>query len=133
MNAELLTYLDASALAKLAIDEAESIALREHLADGPPITTSALARVEVPRAVRRHGSRAVRAAGQILDRLDLMPVDVSTLDAAAKRDSTLLHSLDAVHVASALSLGDDLAEVITYDRRVADAATALGLRVTAPA
>lgn len=45
----------------------------------------------------------------------------------------MLRSLDAIHVAAAQMLGDDLAELITYDRWVAEAARGLGLPVVASA
>ena len=43
-----------------------------------------------------------------------------------------MRSLDAIHVAAALSLGPDLGEVISYDGRMAEAAKAQGLSVSAP-
>jgi uncharacterized protein with PIN domain len=50
-----LLYLDTSALMKLVVDEDESAALREELGrwDDARFATSALARVELPRAVTR--------------------------------------------------------------------------------
>jgi uncharacterized protein len=124
-------YFDASALVKLAVDEAESIPLIE-LTDGPPLVSSALARVEVTLAVRRHGPTQMRVVERIFEQLDLIPVDDTTLDAATAYDGPMLRTLDAIHVASAVSLGDELTELITYDRRMAEAATALGLRVATP-
>jgi len=47
------------------------------------------------------------------------------------RDPTL-RSLDAIHVAAALVLGEDLAELITYDRQMAAAAETLGIAVASP-
>ena len=52
---------------------------------------------------------------------------------AAALDPVALRSLDAVHLASAMSIGDDLDAMITYDVRLADAARAVGLIVVAPA
>jgi uncharacterized protein len=43
-----------------------------------------------------------------------------------------MRSLDAIHLSAALSLGRDLAGIVTYDRRMADGAHALDLRVEAP-
>lgn len=43
-----------------------------------------------------------------------------------------MRSLDAIHLATALGLGSDLARVITYDGRMADAAQTLGLAVASP-
>jgi predicted nucleic acid-binding protein len=54
------------------------------------------------------------------------------LDAAGFLDWPRLRSLDAIHLATALALGDDLDAIMTYDQRMADAARGFGLRVEAP-
>jgi hypothetical protein len=43
-----------------------------------------------------------------------------------------LRTLDAIHVATALAIGDDLAEIVTYDERMVEAARSLGLPTIAP-
>jgi predicted nucleic acid-binding protein len=133
MSAESIVYLDSSALVKLVVPEPETAALRESLRDHPRRVSSALARVEVPRAVRRHGIVTTARAQTLIRRLTLLRLDEAVLDAAAGLDDSVLRSLDAIHIASALALGGELAELITYDHRMAEAATALGLRVAAPA
>ena len=129
-------YLDSSALVKLVKLEPESAALRRflrrHKADGR--VTSALAQVEVVRAVSAGGPAAVAHARRQLARVDRVNIDRVLLDgAAALAPGTMLRSLDAIHLASASSIGADLRAVITYDRRMADAAIALSLVVEAPA
>ena len=129
-------YLDSSAIVKLVQAEAESSALRRflriHQADGR--VTSALARVEVVRAVARGGPAAVSQARRQLARVDQVNLDRRLLDdAATLSPGAVLRSLDAVHLASARLLGSELRAVVTYDRRMADAALALGLPVEAPA
>jgi predicted nucleic acid-binding protein len=132
MSADAAAYLDSSALVKLAVEEIESGALRGHLAGTAQIASSALARVEVPRAVRRYGQVAIDSARDVLRSAGLVPVTEAILDAAAVLDHAVLRSLDAIHVASALSMREVIAEVVTYDRRMAEAATAHGLTVVAP-
>jgi predicted nucleic acid-binding protein len=44
----------------------------------------------------------------------------------------LLRSLDSLHVAAALEIGDELEGPVTYDRRLAKSAWALGIGVAAP-
>jgi predicted nucleic acid-binding protein len=44
-----------------------------------------------------------------------------------------LRSFDAIHLATALSPGQDLAGVVTYDQRLSDAAVGADLEVCAPA
>jgi predicted nucleic acid-binding protein len=133
MSAEAAVYLDSSAIVKLVVAEAESRALADYLRDHPSRVSCALARVEVIRAVRPHGTAAVGRAGQLLARISLLRLDDVLLDAAADLEGTTLRSLDAIHLAAARAFGDELAEVVTYDRRMADAAHGFGLAVSAPA
>lgn len=128
-------YLDSSALVKLVKLEPESGALRRflrlHHSDGR--VTSALARVEVVRAVAAGGPPAVAHARRQLGRVDQVNVDHALLDlAAALAPGVMLRSLDAIHLASATLIGADLRAVVTYDGRMAGAATALSLVVEAP-
>jgi predicted nucleic acid-binding protein len=53
-------------------------------------------------------------------------------DAAAKLEPPSLRTLDAIQLASALSLGDDLGAFVAYDRRLAQAAEVAGIGVLAP-
>jgi uncharacterized protein len=129
-------YLDSSALVKLVKREAESSALRRFLRRHPDDArvTSALARVEVVRAVTPGGPAAVAQARRQLARVHQVNLDRSILDdAAALAPGTVLRSLDAIHLASALSIGSDLRAVIAYDQRMQAAAGGIGLSVEAPA
>jgi predicted nucleic acid-binding protein len=133
MSAETAVYLDASALVKLVAVETESRALRSFLRSRPNRCTSALAYVEVLRAARIRGEVVVPRARHVLRRTDLLDIDTSTLEVASRLDPVRLRSLDAIHLAAAISLGPDLESVITYDQRMQDAARSLGLPVAAPA
>ncbi len=133
MNGRRTSYLDSSALVKLVLLEAESAALEDHLGPRPGSSSCGLVQVEVVRAVRHQGADAVAEARRLLARIETIGVDEPLLRAAADIDQPSLRSLDALHVAAALSLGEDLAELITYDRRMAEAASNLGLTVSAPA
>jgi predicted nucleic acid-binding protein len=127
-----VVYLDSSALVKLVIAEAESAALQRYLADESEHASCALARVEVPRAVRGHGTAALTRARRLLRRLTLVQIDDELLDAAAMMDPRVLRSLDAVHLAAAQLFGDELTALVTYDRRVAAAASLVDLKIAAP-
>ena len=127
-----MVYLDSSALVKLVVTEGESAALRRYLRTEPRRASCTLARVEVVRAVRLHGAAATRRARLLLRRLDLVQMDDELLDAAATLDAGILRSLDAIHLAAARTLGDELAAVVTFDDRMAAAADRLGLAVIAP-
>lgn len=125
-------YLDSSALVKLVVAEAESEALRRFLRTHPIRVSSALAKVEVGRAVRFQGKPAALRATKVLARIRLLAIDNTLLEAAAALDGRVLRSLDAIHLASATALGNDLSSVITYDLRMRDSAQILGLSVRAP-
>jgi predicted nucleic acid-binding protein len=64
--------------------------------------------------------------------VDLVAIDDRILDAAGVLEPRIRRTLDAIHVATALSIGDDLAEIVTYDDRMAEAARLLGLRTVSP-
>ena len=127
-----MVYLDASALVKLVVAETESGALRRYLRSRPQRATCALSRVEVLRAVRVQGTRATTRARAVLKRVDLIALDDELLERAATIDPAVLRSLDAVHLAAALTLGDELTDLVTYDDRMSDAAARLGMVVAAP-
>lgn len=129
-----LLYLDSSAIVKLVRRERETEALFGLLADWPERVSSDLARVEVPRAVRRAGGSpdAVQRAGEILDRLGLIHVDAEVLSLAAEVSPGELRTPEAIHLATALSLGSDLGALAVYDERLARAAAASGLSVLSP-
>ena len=132
MSAEV-AYLDASAVVKLLVREAETTALRRRLKDWPHRVSSALLRVELLRTVRRAGlPRLMEGARRHLARIDLIRLDDDLLERAAAIEPATGRSLDAIHLATALSLGSDLAAVVTYDARMSAAAQALGLPVIAP-
>lgn len=117
---------------KLVVREPESRALRAYVRRHPGGSSCALARVEVVRAVRRHGAVAIGRARELVERFDLLRLDDALLDAASLLPVEALRSLDAVHLAAAQRLGRDLAAVISYDERMLSAATALGMPVATP-
>lgn len=128
-------YLDSSAVVKLVQREAESDALRRYLRRHreSPRLTSALARVEVVRAVLPAGGAAMAHARRQLARLHQIPLTSEILDRAAMlAPGVVLRSLDAIHLASAELVGAALAAVVTYDQRLAEGARSLGLDVEAP-
>ena len=128
----MATYLDSSAIVKLAVREPESAALRRWLRRKRPLVSSALARTEVLRALLPAGEEAVNRGRAVLRGLDLLRVNDRVLDAAGLLLPLALRSLDAIHLAAARELGDELGSFVTYDDRMAAAARALGHRVTAP-
>jgi uncharacterized protein len=126
------TYLDSSAIVKLAVREAESVALRRYLRRRRPLVTSSLARAEVLRALLPGGEDAVAAGRKVLTRLDLVRINNRVLDGAATLLPVGVRTLDAIHLATAGQLEPDLGMLVTYDDRMAEAAKHIGYRVVTP-
>jgi predicted nucleic acid-binding protein len=127
-------YLDTSALVKLVVKEPESRALAAYLGEHRADIrfTAALSRTELVRAVARQWSTdSVAHARRVLGRLDLVPMTNRLLDAAATLMPPELRSLDAIHLAAALT-APDLRSLVTYDDRLAQAVTDTGIAVVAP-
>jgi uncharacterized protein len=124
-------YLDSSAIVKLVVREPETPALVEAVRADPAVVSSALAWTEVTRAVRRTGGRVARAT-EVLDGIALVPIDEGILRAAGDLSPSTLRTLDAIHLATALSLGKDVASLVTYDERLAESAAAAGIEVITP-
>jgi uncharacterized protein len=132
MSAERVTYLDSSAIVKLAVEEPESAALRRYLRRRRPLVSSALARTEVARALLPLGEAGLRRGGDVLSRLELIRVNDRILTIAGALPPAELRTLDAIHLATAQQLEADLARLITYDERMSAAAETIGWPVVAP-
>ncbi len=126
-------YLDSSAFVKLLVVEAESAAVRTYLAK-PDVRrlSSALLRTESLRAVRHLGPDALATVREGLRRVDLIGIDDRILDAAGTLEPGVLRTLDAIHLATAMAVGDDLEAIVTYDDRMIAAARLLGLPTASP-
>jgi predicted nucleic acid-binding protein len=115
---------------KLVLDEPDAETLRTYFEWAQTPLTSAIALVEVPRAVRRVEPAAATFASEQLEGLGIIELDDDILEGAARLDPVDLRTLDAIHLASALKLGPDLASLVTYDRRLHQAAARMGVSVT---
>ncbi len=126
-------YIDTSALVKLVVGEAETVALRSWLEESDrDLVACDLARTELMRSVRRVVPDRALQARSVLDAVTLVDVTAAVFEVAGRLDPVGLRSLDAVHLAAALDLGDDLEGLVTYDDRLAGAAIANGVPVVAP-
>ena len=128
----MATYLDSSAIVKLAVQEPESAALLRYLRGRRPLVSSALARTEVLRALLPGGEESIARGRSVLARLDLVRVNDRVLSAAGTLLPMELRSLDAIHLATARQLGSALVPIVSYDDRMAEAARQLGHRVSSP-
>lgn len=129
----MAVYLDASAVVKLVQDEPETSALLGWLQGREDLVSSDLVRTEALRAAATQPTPVIERTRDVLDALHLTPVATSVTEAAGVLlPGHPVRSLDALHVATALTSGDDLEAFITYDDRQGDAARRVGLRVIAP-
>lgn len=126
-----VTYVESSALAKLIVVESGSKALRGYLR-GRTLVTSALTRLEVTRAVRRAKARPTVGLDDVFDIVTVVGIEQEILRLAGVLDPPELRSLDAIHLATAISIADDLDGFVTYDRQLVRAASAAGLSVASP-
>jgi uncharacterized protein len=134
-----ILYVDTSAMLKLLVREAESAAIERELLEWSELATSVITEVELPRAVTR--AREERADAVIdgsvvlqgvLASAAIVPLNENIVAAARKVKPVQVGALDAIHIASAISLGRQLAGVATYDKRMQDALEPLGVGVIAP-
>ena len=126
-------YLDASALVKLAVHEAETPALEHDVLDRQALFTSEVGAVELHRALGRTGRSKARAqADAVLEAVFLADLTPAIRAKAGRLEPASLRTLDAVHVATAASLSLPDLDFITYDDRQVQSALAHGLRVLRP-
>jgi predicted nucleic acid-binding protein len=129
----MIVYLESSAAVKLMLREAESVALARfcnELVETATLVTSAITETELRRAAQRSGVPQLTATA-ILDRLDVADMERGMFTAAGVLPGPQLRSLDALHVAAALSLNAEL--LVSYDQRQLDAAASSGMRTVSPA
>lgn len=127
-----VAYVDASALVKLVVPEPGSVEMLRWYVESERVVTSRVGIVETRRAAARspHDRDALRA---LLASVVVVEFDHRVADRAATVGPTLLRALDAIHLATAMDLGEGLGAFVTYDDRLAAAARELGLPVVRPA
>ena len=129
-------YLDTSAFMKLVVEEPESAALLEWVAErdeADVIASCDLLRTEARRGARRDPDHEAfaRVVAQ-LETVTLFPIGSAGFDDAGIVEPPTLRALDAIHLVAAQSLVPDLRGIVTYDRRLADAASRHGIEVVSP-
>ena len=129
-----LYYLDTSVALKLLAEETHSKAFAEFYDNHTEAewVTSTLLRIELMRAVNRAMPAMLPDARDLLQAFDYISIDDDIVDAAMNEPDRMLRSLDAIHLATARVLGPELDALITYDERLANAATDAGYPVLAP-
>lgn len=126
-------YVDTSALVKLVVEEPETAALRAWMqTSGRDAVVGDPARTELMRAVRRAAPDRALLARRVLESVTLIEMTSVICDEAGRLGPADLRSLDALHLAVALDLGDDLEGLVTYDARLAEGAAVNGVPVISP-
>lgn len=129
----MVFYVDSSAALKLVVRERGTAALRRWLQAEPRRLASALLlRTEVLRATRRVAPELLGRARQVIDGLALLALPPSTFERAALLEAVSLRRLDAIHLAAALELADELEGLLCYDEWLSQAAAAAGIAVVSP-
>ena len=125
-------YLDTSAFLKLLVEEDGSAAMREWAVVHESLWSSQLLRTEALRATSRLdiSDDAVEIA---LESVSLIMPSVATFYTAGHLAPHSLRSLDALHLATALEMGNDLEGIVTYDDRLIAASRDASLIVVSPA
>ena len=131
MNA---AYIDASALVKLFKAERETDVFRAALDDWPVQVASELIRVEAICTARRLGDEDVLArANEAIERINLVPISPEIIELATNAHTPPLRAMDAIHLATALTIREDLGVFFAYDSDLSAAASAHQLSPLAPA
>jgi predicted nucleic acid-binding protein len=126
-------YIDTSAFLKLLGAERESAMMTEVIdASWPHLIASEILAIEALRAASRIGGAAPGEVARLLHRIVLQPFSAAIRDGACLIPPPRLRTLDAIHLATAVALGEKVEAIFTYDKRLAEASADAGLRVLAP-
>jgi uncharacterized protein len=128
-----LLYVDSSALVKLVVTELETAALRRYLRTRPDRVTSELSAAEVLRAALRRDPELIDAARRTLYRIDRIALGSQLVERAGTLTPRGMRTLDALHIASALEIGEELEALVAYDHRLLEGAVAQRLPTVSPA
>ena len=120
---------------KLLAEETHSRAFAQFYDSDPKAewVSSALLRIELTRVVARVRPALLPDARDLLTAFSYIEMDEEVVDGAMNEPDRSLRALDAIHLATARLLGPDLDALVTYDIRLASAATDAGIAVLAPA
>ena len=129
-----MIYLDSAAVVKLVHAEAESPALRAWLGERAETgwVSSVLVEIESFRALARYAPEAATRLFPVLDQIDLIHLSPRVRILAQTVRPVAVRALDAIHLATALSIRRSLTSFATYDKRLLDAAIAAGLPADSP-
>lgn len=125
-------YLDTSVLGRVLLEEPDTPAIRRELGRFERHVSSDLLSVELYRLGLREDMLGY--VTELLSGNVLIPLDDEILTAAKTIAPPTVATLDAIHLATAVSLSNagNLNALMTYDKQLASGAREHGLEVLAP-
>lgn len=127
-----MIYVDSSALVKLVLPEAESSSMIEFAAKFDTLVTSTIGAIEFRRAVKRHYAQQLWAVERVLAEMTILELSHEVRRTAELLEPTILGTLDAIHLASALVIREELEAFVAYDERLLEAARLAGIPTASP-
>jgi predicted nucleic acid-binding protein len=128
-----LIYVDTSAALKLVWSERESAAVTALLNIRTDLVSSALLAVEARRGAIRNDVRALPRIDLMLSQFTLLAISEAIIESASRLPDPMLPSLDAIHLATALLVREDIDALVSYDDRLLASAAAHGISTASPA
>ena len=128
-----MIYVDTSALLKLIWPEHGSAEVVDLIGNRADLISSKLLAVEARRGALRNDPTVLPRIDLLLSRFDLLDISDPVIETASRLPDPMLRSLDAIHLATALLIRDDIDVLISYDDRLLAAAASHGLPTAAPA
>ena len=126
-----MIYADTSAVVKLLrTDEPDADTVRRFVAEAGDLVSSRLLAIELHAVASRLHIES-RIIARLLDRIHQVSIDEDVVQKAIEVNSGL-RSLDAIHLATIVVLGEDVDELLCFDRRLCDAAVGLGIPIVDP-
>jgi predicted nucleic acid-binding protein len=97
------------------------------------MVSSELLLVEARRGTARPAPARLPRLDLLLGRVELIQMSSAVLESASRLPDPMLRTLDAIHVATALSVRSDVTALLSYDQRLLDVAATHGLPIATPA
>lgn len=127
-----MIYVDSSALVKLVLPEAESSSMIEFTAKFDTLVTNTIGAIEFRRAVKRHYAQQLWAVERVLAEMTILELSHEVRRTAELLEPTILRTLDAIHLASALVIREEIEAFVAYDERLLEAARLAGIPTVSP-
>ncbi len=127
-----MIYIETSALLKLIWPEQGSDGVVAMLQDRTDLVSSALLAVEARRGTARNDPVNLPRVDVLLSRFRLVGISDAVVESAGRLPDPMLRSRDAIHLATALLIREDVEVLLSYDDRLLAAASAHGIHTASP-